>query len=233
MKKFLLIVIIVAIIAFSYKESFLVHRFYVKSFYTIFYTEEGVVQKAWELYNKGEYRRLEKFLDRVTEVYLTNNELKKIAGLNYIKLGQKEKGAELIASSMENGSIQLDELMKILESLFENKYYGEIIYFYDKNILRNNANCAFYYGASLYHSNRYSEAIQTLNFSRANGYRGDRIDFYSGITPEKMGKFDEAEKLLLSAYNANPYDRDIKKALVDLYRKTKQFDKAEYLLRKK
>ncbi|HPD79368.1 MAG TPA: hypothetical protein PLH88_13210, partial [Spirochaetota bacterium] len=186
MKKFLLIVIIVAIIAFSYKESFLVHRFYVKSFYTIFYTEEGVVQKAWELYNKGEYRRLEKFLDRVTEVYLTNNELKKIAGLNYIKLGQKEKGAELIASSMENGSIQLDELMKILESLFENKYYGEIIYFYDKNILRNNANCAFYYGASLYHSNRYSEAIQTLNFSRANGYRGDRIDFYSGITLEKM-----------------------------------------------
>jgi len=134
---------------------------------------------------------------------------------------------------MENGSIQLDELMKILESLFENKYYGEIIYFYDKNILRNNANCAFYYGASLYHSNRYSEAIQTLNFSRANGYRGDRIDFYSGITLEKMGKFDEAEKLLLSAYNANPYDRDIKKALVDLYRKTKQFDKAEYLLRKK
>lgn len=233
MKKFLVLVLFGILMFVSVKYSRIVYRFYVKTYYSYFYNEDQLVKKGWALYDDGKYKELDKYLKPLLEIYVWNNELKRIAGLNYVQLGEPAKGAEFFASSYENGGGESPELMKMLKILFRGGHYGDVIYFYDKDLMRANVNTSFYYGASLYHAGRYSEALKSLMFARANGFIGEEIDYYTGLTLEKEGKIKEAEIMLLAAYRANSYDNEIKKALIRVYRKSGEFEKAEYLLRKR
>jgi len=233
MKKFLVTICCALFIFLSYKYNVQFYKFYIKTYYTKFYSEDEIVKKAWDLYYDAKYKELKKFLDRAMSAYLLNNELKMIAGLNYIKLGDASRGAEIFASSFENGIKENNEIPKIIKILFQDKYYDEILYFYDKNIMRNNVNCAFYYGASLYQKNRYKEAMDILLYAKKNGFIGDEIDYYTGITFEALGNLKDAETLLESAYESNKYNKEIKASLLRVYRKNKNFEKAETLLRRR
>ena len=231
MKKFLILVLFALLMFVSYRYSGIVHRFYLKSYYNYMYTEDELVKKAWTMYDDGEYRKLEGFLEPLLDIYIWNNELKRVAGLNYIKLDEPVKGAELFASSFENGAGESADLMKVLKILFQDGSYGEVISFYDRNIMRGNANCAFYYGASLYNLSRFEEARRNLDFARAGGFIGDEIDYYTGVNYEELGDMQNAALFLRSAYDMNRQNRDAKSALIRVYRKTGEFEKAEVLLR--
>lgn len=233
MKKVLLFIIFAVLIFISVRYSGTVHRFYVKTYYDHFYTEDELVKKGWALYDDGNHEKLRDYLKPLLEIYVWNNELKRIAGLNYIKLGEADRGAELFASSFENGGGESTDLMKVLKILFQGGNYGEVIYFYDKNVMRKNVNAAFYYGASLYRVGRNSESLKSLVFARENGFIGEEIDYYTGLALESEGKLKEASEMLRAAYDANIYDKEFKKALIRIYRKTGEFEKAEYILRKR
>ncbi len=234
MKKFLVIVILfTGLMLVSVAYSGRVYRFYIKFYYNIFYSEDEIVKKGWELYDGGRYNELHDFIEPILEVYVWNNDIKKIAGLNFIKLGEPLKGADLYASSFENGNGESGELIKVLRILFRNGDYGEIVYFYDRNILRNNVNVAFYYGASLYYQGRSGESLESLAYARENGFIGEEIDYYTGLAYEKEGRLKEAAYMLQKAYNSNRYNKDIKSALIRVYRQKGDFEMAEMVIRKK
>lgn len=217
----------------SIRHSGIVYRFYLKTYYSFFYTEDKLVKKGWVLYDNGQHKELSDFLEPVLDIYIYNNELKQIAGLNFIKLGEPLKGAELFAASFENGGKETPDLVKILKILFSNGSYGEVVFFYDRNIMRTNVNTAFYYGASLYYLGRNKDALNSLFFARENGYIGEEIDYYTGLVLENEGRSKEASEILKAAYEASKYNKEIKKALIRIYRKTGEFEKAEYILRKR
>lgn len=233
MKKLFIFVLFGALMFVSVKYSGTVYRFYIKTYYNHFYTEDELVKKGWALYDDGKHEKLRDYVEPLLDIYVWNNELKRIAGLNYIKLGEPVKGAEIFASSFENGGGETADLMKILKILYQSGNYGEVVFFYDKNLMRTNVNTAFYYGASLYHIGRNREAFSSLMFARENGFIGDQIDYYTGLVLENEGKLKEAADMLRSAYNTNSYDKEIKKALIRVYSKSGDYEMAELLLRKR
>ncbi len=232
MKKLLILLIFIPLMYVSYRYSGMVNRFYLKGYYNLFYTEDEIVQKSWELYDDGKYEKLESFLNPLLNIYISNNEIKRIAGLNYVKLNDPIRGAELFASSFENGGGESADIIKIIKILFQAGHYGEVVFFYDKNLMRTNVNAAFYYGVSLYHIGRYDESLKSLVYAAENGFIGEEIDYYTGINLEKLGRLTEALAMLKSAHEKNMRNKDIKIALIRVYRKTGDFEMAESLLRK-
>lgn len=233
MKKLLIIIVFGALMFISVRYSGIVYRFYIKTYYSYFYTEDELVKKGWALYDDAEYKKLHDFVEPLLEIYVSNNEFKQIAGLNYIKLGEPVKGAELFASSFENGGGETADIIKILKILFQSGNYGEVVFFYDKNIMRVNVNAAFYYGASLYHLGRNRESLISLLSARNNGFIGEEIDYYTGLALENDGKLKEAAEMFEAAYNADKFNKEYKKSLIGIYRKNGEFEKAEYILRRK
>lgn len=233
MKKFIVFILFGFLMYSSVRYSDTVYRFYIRTYYNHFYTEDELVKKGWALYDDGKYEKLREYLGPLLDIYVWNNELKRIAGLNYIKLGEPVRGAEIYASSFENGSGESADLMKVLKILFQSGNYGEVVFFYDKNLMRNNVNTAFYYGASLYHLGRNRESLSSLMFARANGFIGDEIDYYTGLALESEGRLKEAAAMLRSAHETNSYNKDIRKALIRVYRKSGDYWMAELLLRKR
>jgi len=233
MKKLLIIIVFGSIIFISVRYSGIVYRFYIKTYYSYFYTEEELVKKGWALYDAAEYRKLQDFVEPLLAIYVSNNEFKQIAGLNYIKLGEPVKGAELFASAFENGGGETAEIIKILKILFQNGNYGEVVSFYDKNIMRTNVNAAFYYGASLFHLGRNKESLNSLLSARNNGFIGEEIDYYTGLVFENENKLKEAAEMFEAAYNYDKFNKENKKSLIRIYKKIGEFEKAEYILRKK
>lgn len=215
----------------SIRHSDTVYRFYIKTYYNFFYTEEELVKKGWMLYDDNKHEKLQYYLEPLLDIYVLNNELKQIAALNYIKLGDPVKGAELFAASFENGGGETSDLGKIIKILFQSGNYGEVIFFYDKKIMRENVNTSFYYGASLYIVGRNKESLDSLLYARKSGFIGDEIDYYTGLALEREGRFTDAAEMLKSSYEVNRYNSEVKKALIRVYRKTGEFDKAEYILR--
>lgn len=233
MKKLLIFILFGILMFVSIRYSGLVNRFYLQTYYEFLYSEDDIVKKSWKLYDDGKHEKLRDFIEPVLDIYVLNNELKRIAGLNYIKLGESVRGAELFASSFENGGGESGDLMKVMKILFQSGNYGEVVFFYDRNILRTNVNTAFYYGASLYQIGRNEEALKSLIVAKDNGYIGDEIDYYTGLVLEKDGRLSDAVKMYRSAYETNRYNKEIKKALIRAYKKSGNFEMAEIILRKK
>ncbi|HRX46148.1 MAG TPA: hypothetical protein P5120_01400 [Spirochaetota bacterium] len=233
MKKIILIILFSAIMFVSVRYSGIVYRFYLKTYYNYFYTEEELVKKGWALYDDGEYEKLHDYLTPVLDIYITNTEFKQIAGLNYIKMGEPVKGAEYFAASFENGGSETADIIKIIKILFKNENYGEVVFFYDRKLMLENVNTAFYYGASLYHVGRNKEAFMSLMSARKNGFIGEEIDYYTGLALEGEGRLKEASDMLFASYKADSYNIETRKALIRVYRKNSEFEKAEYILRRR
>jgi tetratricopeptide (TPR) repeat protein len=190
--------------------------------------------KAKELYSSGQHEELQKYLEPLLTVYSYDYELKQIAGLNYIKLGHELEGAELFASSINNGGItEGRELVHVVRILFRNDHFGDIRSFYDKGVMISDVNMSFYYGASLYHEGRNREALERLRYAYKNGFTGFEIDYYIGLVLENMEKLSEAAVFMEKAYYANRRHRDIKISLIRIYRKAGRMEEAEVIFRRK
>ncbi len=195
------------------------------------YTENDLVTKAQAMYDKKMHKDLENFLGPLIVIYPENDIFKKIAAFNYLQLGDALRGAELFAGIADNSVEESRTLEEILKNLYYNGNYGDLLYFYDRKIMINNVNTAFYYGVSLYKKGRYDESYKSLIYAKNNTFMLPELYFYIGLNLDKKGKTAESLSYIKTAYESDRFNKDYKKALIDLYRKSGFFKEAEILLR--
>jgi tetratricopeptide (TPR) repeat protein len=195
------------------------------------YTENELVTKAQAMYDKKMYKDLENFLEPLVVIYPENDVFKKIAAFNYLQRGDALRGAELFAGIAENSVEESRTLEEILKNLYYNGNYSDLLYFYDRKIMINNVNTAFYYGVSLYKKGRYDESYKSLIYAKNNTFMLPELYFYIGLNLDKKGKTGESLSYIKTAYESDRFNKDYKKALIDLYRKSGLFKEAELLLR--
>lgn len=235
MKKFILFIVFITcsfILPFYYHTQ--IYRFYLKFYYSHRYQGNEYIEKARKLYDEGSYAELREFAEPLLYVYMDDNELKRITGMGMIRLGDELKGAELYTSGMENGKYNEFEAARVVKILYYGEAYGDVLYYYERKILRNNMDISFYYGVSLFRAGRTDEAYDMLMVSKKGGYSDTRmLYYYIGLVLEKKKKYGESAEFLLQAYNSGPADDDLVNALVRVYSTLGMFDRAEALLRRK
>lgn len=195
------------------------------------YTESELLTKAQQQYDKKMNKELEKFLNPLIIIYPDNKDFKKLAAYNYLKLGDALKGAELFAGIADSSTQDSDTLEEILKNLYYTGNFGDLLFFYDKGIMLNNVNTAFYYGVSLYKQGRFEESYKSLIFAKNNTFMLPEIYFYLGLNLDKKGKKEESLYYIKTAYESDRFNQLYKKALIDIYRKSGFFKEAEILLR--
>lgn len=218
---------------FSYLQHENLYRFYMGKYFEFTGENKVYMDKSMKLYSEGKHKELDEYIEPLINVYPGNYKLKQIAGLNYIKLGREIEGAELFASSLEGGLVEGKELVLVARILFRNDHFGDMISFYDRGLMINDVNMAFYYGASLYQGGRWKEALERLNYAYKAGYSGYEIDYYMGLSMEESGDLSKAAFYMERAYNANRREKNIKLALLGIYRKAGHLKEAEVLFRAK
>ena len=232
MKKFTFLLLLTLLIVFlSYRYSERVYTYFLKIYYNKQYTETKLVNKARGMYNKKKYRELESFINPLILIYPENNEFREIAAFNYFMLGNPLKSAELLSGIAEQITANNRAFEEILKTLYDNKSYSELVYFYDKKIMRDNVNTAFYYGVALYKNNRIDESYNSLIYVKNNTPKLPEIYYYIGLNLDKKGKIAESASYIEEAYYSDTHNQAYKKALIESYRKLKLFRKAESLLR--
>lgn len=234
MKKFILILAVFSVTIFiSFKYSARIYVYYLKSYYSRMYTENELLVKSASMYDKKMYKELEDFLNPLLIIYPDNDEFKKLAAFNYLQLGDAIRSAELIAGISDHLIEENRSLEEILKNLYYSGNYGDLLYFYDRKIMLNNVNTAFYYGAALYKKGRYDESYKSLLYAKNKTFMLPELSFYIGLNLDKKGKVEEAIACVKDAYESDKYNQTYKKALIDLYRKSGFFKEAEILLRRK
>ncbi len=226
-----LIFLLTAGFSYLYHEN--LYRFYMGKYFEFTGENNTYMDKSMKLYSEGKHKELNEYIEILIKVYPGNYKLKQIAGLNYIELGREIEGAELFASSLEGGVVEGRELVLVARILFRNDHFGDIVSFYDKGLMINDANMAFYYGASLYQGERYKEALERLNYAYKAGYSGYEINYYMGLCQEELADLSKAIFFMERAYNENRRDKDIKLSLLRIYRKAGRLKEAEILFRTK
>lgn len=232
MKKFLFIFICFsAIIFLSFRYSARVYIYYLRIYYNKFYTEEELVNKSSKMYEEKKYNDLEDFLNPLLIIYPVNDEFKKIAAFNYLKLGNALQSAQYFSDISVNSIEDGKALEEIFKSLYDNGNYSDLLYFYDKKIMRDNVNTAFYYGVSLYKKGRYDESYNSLMYVKNNTFMLPELSFYLGLNLDKKGNVNESLNYIKNAYESDRFNQAYKKTLIDFYRKSGYFKEAEILLR--
>lgn len=232
MKKFMLILLIGAATVFiSYKYSARVYIYYLRIYYNKMYTRNELLIKSADLYDKKKYTELEDFLAPVILLYPDDNEFKKMAAYNYLQLGDAVRSAEIFAGIADDSIEENRTLEEILKKLYYSGNYGDLVYFYDRKIMLNNVNTAFYYGVSLFKKGRYAESYKSLIFAKGNTFMLPELSYYIGLNLDKTGKTSESLPYIKNAYESDRANKDYKKALIDNYRKLGLFKEAEILVR--
>lgn len=232
MKKFLLLLVLLGATVFiSYRYSGRVYNYYVKLYYTRFYTEREIEARSKKLYDQQKYRDLESYLNPALTVYPDNGELKKVAAYNYIRLGNATRAAELFAT-IDSSIIEENRVLEeFLKALYSTGNYIDLVYFYDRNIMRSSVNTAFYYGVSLYKNGRYDESLKSLMFAKGNTFMLPELYYYIGLVLDRKGMIKESAEYIKTAYEADRNNREYRSALINIYRKNGLFREAEILVR--
>lgn len=227
----ILIVILLITAVYSYFNHENLYRFYMKNYYEISGKSSNYMEKSKKLFLDGKYKELENFAEILMFIYPENYKLKQVAGLNYIKLGREIEGAELFASALQGGVDESGEIPHVIRILFRNDHFGDILSFYDRGVMKNDVNIAFYYGGALYHAGRFEESLERLEYARSHGFAGSEINYYIALNMEQKGNISSAAAYMEAAYRQNRRDREIKMSLIRIYRKAGRLQEAETLFR--
>ena len=120
---------------------------------------------------------------------------------------------------------------EILKALYDNGNYSDLVYFYDKKIMRNNINTAFYYGVALYSKGRFEDSYNSLIYAKNSPFKLPEVYYYIGLNLDKKGKVTESVLFFKEAYASDRHNQSYKKALISSYNKLGLFRNAEILLR--
>ena len=229
---FFIIILSIGITVFvSYKYSWRVYPAYLKIYYDKMYSEQELLDKAKKMYDSEMYEELNDFINPILLIYPDNDEFKNIGALNYIKLGNVVRSAEVLAL-MDDASIRQSPICEeILKNLYYKGYYSDVLSFYNRKLMLENTNVAFYYGVSLYKKDRYDESYKMLMYAKNNKLSLPDVNFYIGLNLEKRGDKSEAIKYVKAASDADKSNNEYKKKLAELYGKNNMFKEAGILLK--
>ena len=232
MKKLLFFIFILSITVFiSYKYSRTVYITYLKIYYDNMYTEQALQDKFQKMYDNKMYEELEGLIYYPLIIYPQNDEFKRIAAMNYLKLNDVLKSG-MIFVQIEDESIKHSPLFEeILKNLYNNGYHSDVLSFYSRNIMLDNANISFYYGVSLYKKDRYDESYKMLMNAKNHNPASPELNFYIGLNLEKMGDNSGAIKYVKAAFDSDMSNNEYRKKLADLYRKNNMFKEADIISR--
>lgn len=215
----------------SFKYSARIYVYYLKLYYNKVYTVGELESKAQKLYSEKKYTEAERLLSSLMVIYPENNNFKKTAAFTSLQLGDSLKGAEIFAGIPHESIEESRVLEEIIKNLYYSGNYGDLLYFYDKGIMVNNVNAAFYYGVSLFKKGRYDESYKILLYVKNNTFMLPELSYYLGLNLDKKGKLQESLSYIKSAFESDRFNQSYKKSLIDVYRKTGLYKEAEILLR--
>lgn len=227
MKNKFIFICLAATIALSVLYSQQLYTLYLKIYYQEIKKESLAIslQKARRLYKEEKYDELKKYLENLYMIYPGNTEITRLSGLAYIKLGEKLKGARMIIASMTDKD-DIRTMGNIIEILFEEKEYKDIIRLLSKRDLSNDSYLAYVYAVSLYNEKRYDESYRYFKTAVKLGKNEYDTYIYMGSILEMKNKTADAITCFEKAYSINQLRDDAPVALVRLYGNTKQFEKA-------
>ncbi|MBP7737279.1 MAG: tetratricopeptide repeat protein [Spirochaetes bacterium] len=233
-KKYLIFLIIVGAGVYSYFNSQEVYSYYMKIYYEKFrgLTIEQQITKAEELYTNKEYEKLEKYLKDLMMAYPENSDLRRLKGLNLIKLGRRSNGAEAILDTSDEEPIPEKILEETVLTLFEQGQYRDIERIFHKRKPGTNPNLLFCYGVALFETGNHEKASEYLKKAIKEGRTDYSAYLYAGKALEKKGDTRGSLPYLEQAHDMKEEDTDTARALANAYRRLGRYDDSARILRK-
>ncbi|MFC1668767.1 tetratricopeptide repeat protein [Spirochaetota bacterium] len=190
-----------------------------------------MISDARRMYKNKKYVKLNKHIETLIIVHPENRQLKKIAGFNYIKLGQEERGVNLLLSSFAGEKIPGNILHNIIRILFKKKDYMHVVEVLDDNNHGNDLDMMHMYGISLYKTGEYKKALGKLIKVAGKMEKDYKLFYYIGRSFENLNDLKNAARYLDHARKLNYLDADVNQSLVRVYRKRGKLEMAEMILR--
>lgn len=164
-------------------------------------------------------------------IYPGNPRLLRIAGLANLSMSNRLSGARYLIPVLTGSPEDRVLLRGAVETLYEERYYSDIINLLEKHSPGSDPALTFYMGASLAGTGRYSEALPYLEKSESRGSNNPDVYYFLGYIHEKRGKVDAAIENYREALKRNRFHNGARKALLDVYTKKGMFREAEILIR--
>ncbi len=233
-KRYLIFFIMVGAGVYSYFNSQAVYSYYMKIYYEKIrgLTVEQQIDKAKELYTNHEYDRLKAYLKDLVMVYPENRELLRLQGLNLIKLGEGNKGAESVLSASDGEAIPEKMLEETVQSLYEQRQYRDITRVFRERSPGTNPNLLYFYGVALFETGSYTQGAEFLKKAIAEGRTDYEAYHYAGRALDKKGDTRASLQYLEHARGMNEEDHDVARSLASAYRKLGRYNDAAKILRK-
>jgi len=233
MKRLIIIIVLaVAAVASSLMFSEGIYRFYMKNYYNISGKDKKkMVAQAYKMFEAKKYKKLEKFIFPLMIVY-NDVEIKRLAGMNYIKLGDRKRGADLITQTLESSPGEIKYVRIALEILYEERFYGDIVGIVEDNKLYSDLKILHYYARSLYKLKRYKKAIKVLHRVKIRGNFKD-VNFYLGRSYEELKDYSKAAIYLYGALKENPDDMMARNSLIRVYSRLGKYKEATRFMKVK
>ncbi len=233
-KRIITIAVIIASAGFSYYHHREVRVFFIENYYRYVKKENlnTAIARAHQLYRAGEYAKLADYCEVLMLLHPDEKEIQQIAGMNYLKLGEKMKGAAYLLRSLDEKRSQKEIFTRAISALYEERLYTDIITELSKVPPGDDPALNYFYGVSLYHRGEPKKALAHLKKSEDEGNTDFELYYYMGIIYEGMNEPKKSLENLEEAYRLNRFHRETISALVRLYNRTKNYSKAARLLRR-
>ncbi|OHD64021.1 MAG: hypothetical protein A2176_05350 [Spirochaetes bacterium RBG_13_51_14] len=233
-KNYLIFILIVSSVTLSYFYSREVYTFFMRSYYEKIRGRsiEQQLSRAREMYRNREYTELEEYLRTLIIVYPENRDLRKLEGLTLIKLGKRDRGVDMILTAGGDEPMPEVQLEETVSALFEQKRYGDIAEIFKKNSPGANPNLLYYYGVSLFETEKYAGSTRYLKRAIEEGRRDYKVYHYIGRAYVASGDTRASLPYLDRARNLNVEDPDVANSLAGAYQKLGRYDDAARILRK-
>jgi tetratricopeptide (TPR) repeat protein len=234
-KKFLFLIILTSFTVFvSVRYTADLKKFYIETWYLHIkkITPETALKKCKAMYKKKEYPELMDYCTDMMMLYPENREIRGIAGMTSLKLGNHLAGAQLLLSSIENPLDNPALFKRVIVILFKEKNYGDITAALSEYPVHHDTGLLYIYGVSLLRLGDIQKGLRYLQQSEERGNINYEVYYYLGFAHDRLGNTEKARGHLEEALRLNPLDNETRKLLVATYSKLKQYKKAELLLRR-
>lgn len=187
--------------------------------------------QAEKLYEKQKYLEAAAMAEKLLIAFPESTKLKKIHGLSLYMSGAHVEGAKYLFPLLSDSEEDAFLVQNIAATLFEERYFPDVITLLGKIRPARDPALNFYLGASLVEAGNARKAISYLEKSEARGSNNSDVYYYLGRAHEKLGEDAIAATHYKQALAINRFHREAKKALIALYTKKGAYREAERVLR--
>lgn len=230
---YLIVIVIAAALVLSYVYSRRIYVFYLRYYWETLrkLTPEDQVEKAEELFRRGDHAGAADLLRTLALVYPDNRDIAALYGRTLIRLGDGVRGADMILLAYGREKIPGELLEETVRALFVRRHYRDILDIFRRQAAGQNPNLLFYYGIALFETGDYGGAIDRLTAALREGRRDHEVYLFLGRAHDMKGDTAGALPHLERARAMNVEDPRVARSLAKAYRKLGRYDDAEKILR--